>query len=607
MSGGFDFKKAISVIKETVAHMPYEPGIYKMQDADGGILYIGKAKILPKRVSSYQDVVKLSYRIKRMVSQIRAISYEVTNTETEALLLEAHLVKLHKPMFNILLKDDKSFPYIFFDEKHDYPRVTRYRGKKNEKGEYFGPYSSVSALKQAISEIQKIFLIRPCTDSYFASRARPCIQYDIKRCSAPCVGKISVKDYTSQVQLAKDFLLGKNTVVQDKLVLQMEEASNNLDFEKAAQIRDKLKAIATIKARNVIAAGSDLEVDIIVLVHQQGIAGITHYRLKHGQNFGSKNYFFPNIDEGELSDLMASCLLQIFSKDSPPLAKIWVNSDLPDKKVLEQALSEIKGKKVAIGAGDADVMDFAVNNANIALKKELKTQVKTKASLEGVAKLFGILHDIRRIEIYDNSHVFGQNAVGAMVVYAESGFLKNEYRVYNIQNLQVGDDYGMLRQVLKRRINNLTAQNKPDLMLIDGGKGHLEVAREVLEEKKILDIKLVAISKGPDRNAGREFFHTLEQDKFQLPKDDARLHFLQVLRDEAHRFAITSHRKKRSKALTQSHFDDLPGVGAARKKLLLQYFGSWEGVQNASIDDLASTPGVGKAVATKVFKYLHGS
>lgn len=607
MSSGFDFKKAISVIKETVAHMPYEPGIYKMQDEAGTILYIGKAKILPKRVSSYQDVAKLSYRIKRMVSQIRAISYEVTNTETEALLLEANLVKLHKPAFNILLKDDKSFPYIFFDERHEYPRITRYRGKKNEKGEYFGPYSSASSLKQAISEIQKIFLIRPCTDSYFASRSRPCIQYDIKRCSAPCVSKISVKDYTLQLQLAKDFLLGKNTVVQDKLVLQMEETSNNLDFEKAAQIRDKLKAIASIKARNVIAASSDLEVDIIVLVHQQSIAGITHYRLKHGQNFGSKNYFFSDIDESELNDLMASCLLQMFTQDHPPLTKIWINTPLAEKTTLEHALSKIRGKKVSIGTGDSDVMDFAINNANIALRKELKTQIKTKTSLEGVAKLFNITHEIHRIEIYDNSHVFGQNAVGAMVVYTESGFLKNEYRVYNIQNLQIGDDYGMLRQVVKRRINNLTEQNKPDLMLIDGGKGHLEVARAALEEKKITDIKLVAISKGPDRNAGREFFHTLEQDKFQLPKDDHRLHFLQVLRDEAHRFAITSHRKKRSKALTKSHLDDLPGVGTARKKLLLQYFGSWEGVKNASIDDLASIPGVGKAVASKVFKYLHGS
>lgn len=606
MSSVFNFEKAISVIKETVAHMPYEPGIYKMLDADGNILYIGKAKVLPKRVVSYQDISKLSYRIKRMVSQIRSISYEVTNTETEALLLEANLIKLHLPPFNVMLKDDRSFPYIFFDERHEYPRITRYRGKKNEKGDYFGPYSSAFAMNQAITEIQKIFLMRPCTDSYFETRTRPCIQYDIKRCSAPCVGKISVADYKPQVQLAKDFLLGKNTVVQDKLIKQMEEASARLDFEKAAQIRDKLKAIASIKARNIITDNSDLEVDVVVMVLLQGMVCVTHYRLKNGQNFGSKNYFFSEVDENDASEIFASLLIQLFSKNNPPLPKIWVNLELAEKATLEQALSEIRGKKVSISIGDKDIMDFALNNAEVALKKEAKTQLKTRISLEGVAKLFGITKEISRIEIYDNSHVFGQNAIGAMVVFTNSGFTKNEYRIYNIQNLKIGDDYAMLRQVLKRRIKNLIPQNKPDLMLIDGGKGHLEAARDVIEEHKISDIKLVAISKGPDRNAGREYFHILNNDKFQLPKDDARLHFLQVLRDEAHRFAITSHRKKRSKVLIKSQLDDLPGIGKNRKKLLLQYFGSWDGVKEATATDLAAIPGIGKSVANKVFKYLHG-
>jgi excinuclease ABC subunit C len=592
--------------------MPNSPGIYKMIDADGKILYVGKAKELPKRVASYANYDKLTNRIKQMVSQINRIEYIITNSDAEAIILEANLIKNIKPPYNIILRDDKSFPYILFEDKHDFPRITKYRGNKSVKGTYFGPFASPTQVKTALIEIQKVFYIRPCTDSFFASRIRPCIQYDIKRCSAPCVGKITREDYKKSVSLAKDFLKGKGSEVHDKLISLMEEASKNMEYEKAANIRDRIKILNTIQAKNIFADLGDNDIDLISVAKKQDTACIQIYFIRGGKNYGNKSYYQDNTTDISESEILEIFILQFYQNNTPP-ERIIVSHTCANFELLRQDLSKKAEKYVKLSDNNSsngrviDLIDFALNNANDSLNKFLKDRLKHEADLEAVAKLFGIKDRIERIEVYDNSHISGSNAIGCMIVYTNNGFAKDQYRKFNIRSTSAPDDYEMLREVLTRRFKKLdTDQNNiPDLMLIDGGKGHLSVTMEVAEKLGYSHINTVCISKGPDRNAGREFFHTKDGKPFQLDARNKTLNFLQILRDEAHRYAIKSHRDSRSRELKHSSLELIPGIGAKRKLALLRHFGSLDAVIQASSSDLRTVRGISKAVAEKIFNYLH--
>lgn len=603
----FNLQNGISIIKEAVAGMPGSPGVYKMLDVHSKILYVGKAKVLPKRVLSYANHTKLSNRLKMMVSQICTIDYIITNSEAEALLLEANLIKSLKPPYNIALRDDKSFPYIMFEDAHEFPRITKYRGNKSTKGTYFGPFASASQVKAAMVELQKVFLIRPCTNAFFASRARPCIQYEIKRCSAPCVGKIERDEYKRSINLAKDFLSGKSSQVHEKLLSSMEAASDLLDFERAANIRDRIKILNAIQAKNTFADLQNNDVDLIAVAKKQDTCCIQIYFIRGGKNYGNKSYYNDNVMDMEEWEILETFISQFYQSNPPPKC-IILSHDIPSKKAIEELLGEnVKLLGSSAKQQILDLIDFGLNNTKEALSKFLKERLKHEADLAQVANLFGIKEQIRRVEIYDNSHISGTNAVGCMVVYTEDGFDKNQYRKFNIKSTNQADDYEMLREVLTRRLSKLTPQNYPNLMLIDGGKGHLSVAMEMLAKLGHEELNIVCISKGPDRNAGREFLHLKDGRSFQLGPRDKTLNFLQILRDEVHRYAIKSHRDRRSKELTRSNLDSVPGIGAKRKVLLLRHFGSFDAIMKASAQDLSRVSGISKLIAEKIFNYLHSN
>ena len=602
-------KVGIGVIIEQVELMPKQPGVYKMIGANEKLLYVGKAKNLPKRVISYSKYQNLPNRLRRMVSQIIKIETIVTTTEAEALLLEANLIKSLKPYYNISLKDDKSFPYILIENKHDFPRISKFRGKKIIGNTYFGPFASAFNVTNTITELQKIFKVRPCSDNFFASRKRSCIQYQIKRCSAPCVGKISKEDYSKLISEVNDFLSGKSSSIQERLSLEMETASNELEFEKAAIIRDKIKTLSSIQAKNTMADIGFGDVDIIALHRINSKACIQIFFLRGGSNYGNKAYFYDNLDQEQNHEIIENFIGQFYQNKQAP--KILLLSEpIKESEVLEEALKNLFGYKIKIMYAKTtkmkNVVQIALDNAKEALEKRQKEMVKHNDELEKVQKLFNISSEIKRIEVYDNSHVFGSNAVGCMVVYKDYGFEKNEYRRFNIKSTNLGDDYAMLREVLTRRLKKITEENKPDLMLIDGGKGHLSITESVFEELGITDIKFVCISKGEDRNAGREYFHQTGKAAFQLPHQDKTLHFLQVLRDEVHRYAITSHRTKRAKEVRRSVLNEIPSVGSFRKKMLIQYFGSPEAVMNASAEDLVKVRGINKDTAQKIYNHFRG-
>ncbi|MCE2991855.1 MAG: excinuclease ABC subunit UvrC [Candidatus Jidaibacter sp.] len=605
----FNIQHGVEIIRHVSGSMPNSPGVYKMIDAADKILYIGKAKLLPKRVSSYANYGKLSNRLKRMIAQIRKIEYIITNSEAEALLLEANLIKNVKPPYNICLRDDKSFPYILFEESHEFPRITKYRGNKAAKGAYFGPFASASQVKIAMVELQKIFQIRPCSDAYFASRTRPCLEYEIKRCSAPCVKKIDTQDYAKLVSLAKDFLNGKSNLVHKRLQEIMDTASNELDYEKAAQVRDRIKILNSIQAKNNFADLQSSDVDLVVVAKKRDVACIQIYFIRGGKNYGNKSYYNDNATEFTENEILELFLGQFYQTNAPPKLVV-VSHPCEAAKSLEELLTQKSGEKIKIIANPTkqhlkDLVEFGIGNASASLDKFLKERIKHTESLIHVAKLFSISRPIKRVEVYDNSHISGTNAVGCMVVYTENGFDKNQYRKFTIQSTQEPDDYEMLREVLTRRLKRLNDDNYPDLMLIDGGKGHLSVALEVLEKLGHTELNLVCISKGPDRNAGREFFHTKDGRSFQLDLRDPTLKFLQILRDEVHRYAIKSHRDKRSKELRKSSLDVVPGIGRKRKITLLKHFGSFESIMEASAADLSRVEGISRLTAEKIFNYLH--
>ncbi len=604
-------QKGISIISEAARSMPSAPGIYKMINTENNIVYVGKAKNLPKRVISYFNIEKLPTRLKRMVASLSRIEYLTTNTEAEALLLEANLIKSLKPKFNIALKDDKSFPYIAIEDNHDYPRISKFRGIKKENHTYFGPFAQAKSVNETIVELQKLFLVRPCTDSFFASRTRPCLQYQIKRCSGPCVNKISKEDYEKSIKQTKDFLAGKNSEIQEKLIHEMEKASERLDYEKAAEIRDRIRLLSHTQAKNKFKTDSISDADLIALYRDDSGCAIQVMFIRNGTNYGDKVYFPIHTEELSDTEVIELFIGQIYQKNAPS-RHIMTSIDLTFKEALEQALNKLWNTNCKIITARKEehkhLLEFVLLNAKEALSRSNKQKAKQLSTLENVAKLFELNKTPSRIEVYDNSHIQGTNAVGCMIVAGPEGFVKNQYRKFSIkttQGLGEGDDYQMIREVLERRLKKLTPDNYPDLILIDGGKGHLNVAREVFEKLGVKDIKYVCISKGPDRNAGREFFHTLERQAFQLEKGDPTLHYLQFIRDEVHRFAITSHRKKRMKETTKSAVSEIPQIGSKRKKLLLSHFGSLERLKEATLEDITRIKGFSKKIAKTIYDYLH--
>jgi excinuclease ABC subunit C len=612
-----DLDKGVETIREVVRTLAPKPGVYRMLDARGEVLYVGKARALRNRVANYTQVERLPNRLRRMVSQTRSMTIVTTNSEAEALLLEAQLIKRYRPPYNVLLRDDKSFPFILLRSDHAFPRLMKHRGARKAKGNYYGPFASAGSVNTTINALQKLFLLRSCTDSFMARRDRPCLLYQIKRCSAPCVDRIDEQGYADLVRQAKDFLGGKSGAVQREIETQMSAAAEALDFERAAMLRDRLRAATFIQGSQAINAEGVGNADVFAIAAKGGQVGIQAFFIRGGQNWGHRA-FFPTHTEGlDEVEIMTSFLAQ-FYEEVPPPRLILVDRALPEAELLAEALHEGAGGKVEISVpqrGDRRrLMEQAERNAIEALDRRL-AETGTKAKILAELAEFLELGDVpRRIEIYDNSHIQGTHALGGMVVAGPEGFLKGQYRKFNIKRAETrpGDDFAMMREVMARRFGRVQEEDPdrdsgtwPDLVLIDGGKGQMTAVRETLEELGIEDVPLIAVSKGPDRNAGREHFHFPDGREKMLPLTSPVLFYLQQLRDEAHRYAIGAHRAKRSRAITASPLDEIPGIGPARKRALLLHFGTAGKVRAASLDDLKRAPGVSEAVAQTIYDFYH--
>jgi excinuclease ABC subunit C len=612
-----DLEAGVAAIRNVLKTLPRNPGVYRMQDARGDVLYVGKARALRNRVTNYTQVAKLPKRLQRMVSQTRSLTIVTTRTEAEALLLEAQLIKRFRPPYNVLLRDDKSFPFILLREDHDFPRVQKHRGARRAKGSYYGPFASAGSVTRTLNALQKLFLLRSCSDSFFANRSRPCLLYQIKRCSAPCVDRIGREDYAELVADAKAFLAGKSTGVQTRLGKAMAEAAEVQDFELAAVYRDRLRALTYIQGSQTVHAEGLGDADIFALACKAGAMCIQAFFIRGGQNWGHRAFFPAHTNDVPEAEVLSSFLVQFYS-DMPPPKRILVDRDLADAELLCEALSERAGRKVAIERpqrGDRrKLMEQARRNAEEALERRMAETTTQGKLLRELAETFELAEPPKRIEVYDNSHIMGTNATGAMIVAGPEGFRKNNYRKFNIKRpeTQPGDDFAMMREVLERRFARLEKEDPdrstgdwPDLLLIDGGKGQLSAVCEILEDAGIHDVPVVAVSKGPDRNAGREIFHMPGGREISLPPNSALLFYLQRLRDEAHRFAIGTHRQKRAKSLTTSSLDEVPGIGPNRKRALLMHFGTARAVKGAALDDLERAPGISKTMARQLHDYFH--
>ncbi|MXV36290.1 MULTISPECIES: excinuclease ABC subunit UvrC [unclassified Saccharibacter] len=614
---GADTVKGVAVIKKTLKLIPDRPGVYRMLGAKGEVLYVGKALNLKKRVVSYTHVARLPERLRLMVSLTADMEIVVTQTEAEALLLEANYIRRMQPRFNILLRDDKSYPWLLLTGNHNFPRLTRQRGRPQKNAVYWGPFASSKAVEQTMQVLQRAFLLRTCSDSDFASRTRPCLQYQIKRCSAPCVDRISRGDYANLVAQARAFLAGGGRELQQQLTQEMEEAAEAMAFERAALIRDRIRGFANLRSSNVINPTTIDEADVIALWQEAGRTGIQVFFIRGGRNNGNRA-FYPQHDQDETAESVLSAFLIQFYDDKPPPAQIITHVSLSEKKLLEEALSLQKGRKVQIlqpQRGDKKaVLDHALLNAKEALERKLAESAGQKKLLEGVAELFDLPKPPSRIEVYDNSHIMGQCPYGVMIVGGPEGFVKRAYRKYAIRGpVTPGDDFGMMREVMTRRFSPARQKEGlegerdqwPDLLLIDGGKGQVSAVRAILEELGVTDVPIVGIAKGEDRNAGREWFLVQGKEPFQLPPQDPVLYYLQRLRDESHRFAITTHRAGRSKKLVKSGLDDVPGIGSVRKKALMTRFGSLRNIKLASIEELGHVPGINHEMAQVIYGYFH--
>jgi excinuclease ABC subunit C len=611
-----DLKVGVEVIRDTVRTLKPRPGVYRMHDARGDVLYVGKARALKNRVANYTQWERLSSRLQRMVSQTRSMTIVTTNSEAEALLLEAQLIKRYRPPYNVLLRDDKSFPFILLRSEHDFPRLTKHRGARKAKGNYYGPFASAGSVNTTINALQKLFLLRSCTDSFFARRDRPCLLYQIKRCSAPCVGRIDQDGYAELVREAKDFLGGKSNAVQKKIESQMAQAAQDLDFERAAMLRDRLRAATFIQGSQAINAEGMDNADIFAMACKGGHIGIQAFFIRGGQNWGHRA-FFPTHTEGLSEDEVMTSFLAQFYEEVPPARTILVDRELPEADLLAEAFREAAGGKVEISVpqrgSKRNLLAQATRNAVEALDRRLAERGTQTKIMQDLTEFLELPEVPQRIEVYDNSHIQGTKAVGAMIVAGPEGYIKNQYRKFNIRQAQTNDDFAMMREVMARRFARVLEEDPeretgtwPDLVLIDGGKGQMTAVRETIDELGIEDIALIAIAKGPHHGReGREVFHFPDGREKMLPVNSPLLFYLQRLRDEVHRFAIGAHRAKRSRAITASPLDEIPGIGPARKRALLLHFGTAGKVRAASLEDLQRAPGVSAAVAQAIYDFYH--
>ncbi len=614
-----DLEAGLSAIRNTLKTLGSEPGVYRMLDENDQILYVGKARALKSRVSNYTQIARMPRRLLRMVSQTRGMTIVVTRSEAEALLLEAQLIKRFRPAFNVLLRDDKSFPFIALNEGHAFPRLSKHRGARQPMTEYYGPFASAGAVNTTLNALQKVFLLRSCSDSYMLNRSRPCLLHQIRRCSAPCTGRIDAEGYAELVADAREFMSGRSQQVQKKLGARMTEAAAERDFELAVVLRDRLKALTSIQGSQSINAESEsVNADVIAVASREGVACVQIFFIRNGQNWGHRAVFPSHVSGVDDDEILAAFLGQFYS-DLAPARLLLIDRELPEADVIADALGEKAGRKVEIRTPQRGhlrrLVDQASRNAVDAVDRRLAESTTQLRNLQALGELFDLEGPPERIEIYDNSHVQGSNALGAMVVAGPDGFMKSQYRKFNMKGADIvpGDDFAMMRAMLTRRFVRLQAESPdeadrddwPDLLLIDGGRGQLSVVVAALSELGITDVPIVAISKGPDRNAGRETFHMPDGREFSLPLNDPLLFFLQRLRDEAHRFAIGAHRGKRSRAMTVSTLDEVPGIGPARKKALLMHFGTARAVKAAALEDLLKAPGINRATAEAIHAHYH--
>ena len=608
--------RGVAAIRAVVKTLPQRPGVYRMLDAKGDALYVGKARQLKSRVGNYLHLAELSNRLRRMVAETASMEVVVTHTEVEALLLESNLIKRLMPRYNVLLRDDKSFPYIELAGGHDFPQLLKHRGARSAESEYFGPFASAGAVNRTLIALQRAFLLRSCSDSIFASRTRPCLLYQIKRCSAPCVGRIDRAGYARLLDEARGFLAGRSQEVQAELAKRMQAASDALDFEAAALIRDRIRALTHVQGLQDINVQSIADADVIAAHQVGGQTCVQVFFFRGGQNWGNRAYFPSHDRQLPLAEVLASFIGQFYDNKPPPPCVIA--SHVPaDRELLAEALAQRAGRKVELVTpqrGDRrKLVEHALVNAREALARRLAESSTQRKLLAGVAAALGLEAPPQRIEVYDNSHIQGTNAVGAMIVAGPDGLIKGAYRKFNIKTAAGSDDFDMMREVLRRRFGRALREDPerergawPDLVLIDGGQGQLNAARAVLEELGIDGVTIVGIAKGPDRNAGRERFFLPGRPPFSLEPRDPVLYFLQRLRDEAHRFAIGSHRARRTKALGHSPLDAIAGIGARRKQALLRHFGSARAVARAGLAEIARVDGISTAVAKKVYDHFHG-
>lgn len=605
------------VIQAYLRTLDGSPGVYRMLDAQARVLYVGKARNLRARVSNYARPSGHSPRIARMIRETASMMFLTTRTETEALLLEQNLIKQLKPKYNVLLRDDKSFPNILVAKDHAFPQIRKHRGAKTAKGTYFGPFASAGAVNRTLNQLQRVFHLRNCTDSVFDGRTRPCLLYQIKRCSAPCVGYISEKDYSESVADAERFLSGRSTRIQEDLANEMQIASDSMEFERAAALRDRIRALTQVQTAQGINPRSVDEADIVALHVENGQACVQVFFIRAGQNWGNHDYYPRIAADIEAPEILQAFLVQFYDGKEPP-RQLLLSHPVEDTDLLQEALSQKKGRKVEVlvpqRGEKAELVDAALRNARESLGRKMSETATQARLLSGLAETFGLEAPPSRIEVYDNSHIQGAHAVGAMIVAGPEGFLKNQYRKFNIRGDEItaGDDFGMMKEVLGRRFKRLLKEDPdrdkglwPDLLLIDGGAGQVSAVAEIMAEFGVEDIAMVGVAKGIDRDAGKEEFHRPGENAFALRHNDPVLYFVQRLRDEAHRFAIGTHRAKRAKAVSKNPLDDITGVGAARKRALLAHFGSAKAVSRANLADLKAVEGVSETLAEKIYDFFH--
>ncbi len=606
----------LAVLEAALPNLPLSPGVYRMLDAKGDVLYVGKARAIRKRVTSYTQLARLPERLRRMVHETRRVEVITTASEAEALLLEANLIKKLRPRYNIVLRDDKSYPWLMVTDDHPFPQIAKHRGERRKGASYYGPFASVWAVNQTITALQRVFLLRTCRDTVFDTRDRPCLLHQIKRCSAPCVERVSAQDYGALVAEAKEFLAGEVPSIQKRLAAEMEAAAERLEFERAASLRDRIRGLTHIQGTSRINLDGVGDADVVALHMAAGQSCVQVFFFRGGRNNGNRPYFLTHA-KADITpeEVLGSFLGQLYD-DLPPPPLVLLSHEVPDAPLIAEALAIKANRKVELHRPQRgekrDIVQHAETNAREALERRLAESTAQGQLLDGVQRLFDLPERPERIEVYDNSHIMGTNAYGAMIVGGPAGFQKSAYRKFSVKEAKPGDDFAMMREVLERRFGRALKEDParteagwPDLVIIDGGQGQLSAVTEVMAGLGLEDIPLVAIAKGVDRDAGREWFHMAGREAFQLPPRDPVLYYLQRLRDEAHRFVIGTHRAGRAKSLTKSELDDVPGVGPKVKRELLNHFGSARGVRQASEADLGNCPGVGPALARRIYEHFH--